>query len=66
MNFSQSLYSTLESSRRLQVAVVSSRPSEDTYQIKLRYISANATSKHKDYDIYCELINIMACRWQRF
>ena len=52
VNFSQSLYSTLESSERLQGAVVSSRPLQASYQIKLKFTSGNATSKCKHNKIY--------------
>ena len=55
MNFSQSLYSTMESSKRLQGAIVSSRPLQTSYQINLKYFSGNATGKCKDhyFNIYC-------------
>ena len=52
MNFSKSFYSTLESNGMLQGAVVSSRPLQDSYQLRLKYSSGNATSKYKDCKIY--------------
>lgn len=49
VNFSQSLYSVLESTGKLQGAVVSSKPLQESYQVDLKYISGNATSKCKNY-----------------
>ena len=45
----------MESSKRLQGAVVSSRPLQTSYQVKLKYVSGNATSKCKDH---CNVIYI--------
>ena len=52
VNFSQSLYSVLESTGKLQGAVVSSKPLQESYQIDLKYISGNATSKCKNYQLH--------------
>ena len=56
MNFSQSSYSAMESNGELQGAIVLSEPLQDTYQIDLKYISGNATSRCRLLNTYCNLV----------
>ena len=56
MKFSQSLFSAMESNGELQGAVVLSEPLQGTYQIDLKYISGNATSRCRLLNIYCNLV----------
>ena len=49
VKFSQPLYSTLESSGKLHGTLISSEPLKKIYQIRLKLISGNATSKCKGH-----------------
>ena len=51
IRLSQPIYSIMEPSERLQVSIISSHPLQNPYQIRLKCISGNATSKYSKISI---------------